>query len=49
VRINYGKIDNYEISSMESYLIYDYNWFNSIYTKIYSKADNSKIYLDLSR
>jgi uncharacterized protein YvpB len=49
VKINNGKIGNDEISSVESYLIYDYDWFNIIYSNVYLNANNSKNSLDLSK
>jgi hypothetical protein len=51
VKIDYGKIGDDEISSVESYLIYDYDWFCEIYSKVceYFKANNLTSSLNLSR
>jgi hypothetical protein len=51
VKIDYGKIDDDEISSVESYLIYDYDWFSEIYGKVceYFKTNNLSASLDLGK
>jgi hypothetical protein len=50
VEINYGKINDYEINSVDSYLIYDYNWFNIIYSELYKyfKDQTSTSFISLS-
>jgi hypothetical protein len=51
VKIDYGKIGDDEISSIESYLIYDYDWFSEIYSKVceYFKTNNLTSSLNLGK
>jgi hypothetical protein len=51
VTINYGKVSNDEMSSVESYLIYDYDWFNTTSSRMDShfKVNNSESSLNLGK